>query len=96
MPMTSEQDDQQPSGFIEIDEPLSEEQAEELKQRFLKAQSDGTPMRVLNFDAIIDQEEAEHGLARSQWAPTECTCPWPWPIGGSHIRTSCPAGSKQN
>jgi hypothetical protein len=52
------------------------------------------PLPVIN--SIIDQEEAEHGLARSKWAPENCTCPWPWPLNGRHIRTNCPAGTNQD
>lgn len=29
-------------------------------------------------------------VARSQWAPAGCTCPWPWPLDGVHVREGCP------
>jgi hypothetical protein len=48
------------------------------------------------ISALIDREEAEYGIAKSQWAPQDCTCPWPWPLNGHHVRSNCPAGTKRN
>lgn len=39
---------------------------------------------------IVEADERDsHPIARAQWAPAGCTCPWPWPLDG-HIRTTCP------
>lgn len=34
-------------------------------------------------------EQAGRPTVRAQWAPPDCTCPWPWPLNG-HIRVDCP------
>lgn len=40
---------------------------------------------------IAEADERDgHPVARSQWAPAGCTCPWPWPLDGGHIRLTCP------
>lgn len=41
--------------------------------------------------AFFDAEERRGGpLPRSRWAPAGCTCPWPWPTDGRHVRQGCP------
>ena len=42
--------DAQPAAIIQCDHQLTEEQAEDLKRRFLAAQHDGTPARWLDVD----------------------------------------------
>jgi len=40
---------------------------------------------------LVEADERDgHPTARSQWAPDGCTCPWPWPLDGGHIRLDCP------
>ena len=40
---------------------------------------------------IVDADRAAgHPVARSQWAPAGCTCPWPWPLDGKHAHLGCP------
>jgi hypothetical protein len=50
---------------------------------------------VLN--AVLDDEEQRRGpLPRAQWAPRDCTCPWPWPLNGAHIRDGCPGAGDRS
>lgn len=41
--------------------------------------------RLVNAD-----EQRGRPVARAQWAPADCCCPWPWPLDGGHIRLDCP------
>jgi hypothetical protein len=45
---------------------------------------------VAAVNAVIEDDE-RNGIpvARSQWTPEDCTCPWPWPLDG-HVRLDCP------
>jgi len=50
----------------------------------------GVDPLVAAVNAVVDADErAGIPIARSQWAPEDCTCPWPWPLGG-HVRVDCP------
>ena len=43
------------------------------------------------LDWRLRTDEAANGpLGRAQWAPAGCTCPWPWPMDGEHVRLDCP------
>jgi len=46
--------DERPSGYIEHEGTLTEAEAEDLKRRFLEAQTNGTPMRIHRLDEPTD------------------------------------------
>lgn len=49
------------------------------------------PLETVVNAIVADDVRNGHPIARSKWAPADCTCPWPWPMsGGTHILTSCP------
>jgi hypothetical protein len=51
----------------------------------------GTDATARTFDWMLRTDEAANGpLGRAQWAPADCTCPWPWPTADGHVRLDCP------
>lgn len=59
-------DDQQPSGFIEYEGTLTEEQFEDLKRRFLEAQKT-EPIRVIRYPEIDYPQEIRD--QHESWLP---------------------------
>ncbi len=48
------------------------------------------PLEAAVGAVVEDERRSGRPIARSQWAPRDCTCPWPWPLDGRHILAECP------